>query len=78
MPENMTAVSGEGTVAGAAGMSVGMIGLGDMGTGIATSLLRNGVDLAVCDLRAEAVERLVARGARVAQDVGHRLLDHAV
>jgi 3-hydroxyisobutyrate dehydrogenase-like beta-hydroxyacid dehydrogenase len=66
MPDSMTAVSGEGSGAGAAGMSVGMIGLGDMGTGIATSLLRNGVDLAVCDLRAEAVERLVARGARVA------------
>jgi 3-hydroxyisobutyrate dehydrogenase-like beta-hydroxyacid dehydrogenase len=58
----MTAISGEAT--DAAGLSVGMIGLGDMGTGIALSLVRNGLDLAVCDLRAEAVEKLVARGAR--------------
>jgi 3-hydroxyisobutyrate dehydrogenase-like beta-hydroxyacid dehydrogenase len=44
-------------------LKVGMIGLGDMGTGIATSLVRNGVDLVVCDLRPEAVARLVTLGA---------------
>jgi 3-hydroxyisobutyrate dehydrogenase-like beta-hydroxyacid dehydrogenase len=47
-------------------MTVGMIGLGDMGAAIAVSLLRNGVDLMACDLRAEAVEKLVAQGAKPA------------
>ncbi len=41
---------------------VGIIGLGDMGTGIAKAVLRH-FPLTVCDLRVEAVERLVALGA---------------
>ncbi len=63
MTDDVAAISGKGP-AGAGGLSVAMIGLGDMGTGIAVSLLRNGLDLGVCDLRAEAVANLVANGAR--------------
>lgn len=45
-------------------MRVGFIGLGSVGGKLAGSLLRNGVDLAVHDLDAEAVADFVARGAR--------------
>ncbi len=50
-------------------MTVGMIGLGDMGAAIAASLLRNGFDVLACDLRAEAVEALVSQGARAASSL---------
>ena len=69
MPENVTAISGEKPVATATGLTLGMIGLGDMGAAIAVSLLRNGVDMVACDLRAEAVEKLVAQGARAASSL---------
>ncbi|HEV3280282.1 MAG TPA: NAD(P)-dependent oxidoreductase [Acidimicrobiales bacterium] len=37
--------------------AVGVIGLGDVGNGVARSLLREGFPLVVCDVRAEATER---------------------
>lgn len=45
-------------------MKVGFIGLGSVGGKLAGSVLRNGFDLTVHDLDAEAVARFVARGAR--------------
>lgn len=45
-------------------MQVGFIGLGSVGAKLAGSLVRNGVDLSVHDLDAEAVAGFVARGAR--------------
>ena len=43
-------------------MSVGLVGLGAMGRGMAASLRRKGIDLHVCDVRAEAVRDFVAEG----------------
>lgn len=43
-------------------MSVGLIGLGAMGRGMAASLARKGFAPRVCDLRAEAVREFVAQG----------------
>lgn len=45
-------------------MKVGFIGLGSVGGKLAGSVLRNGFDLAVHDLDAQAVAGFVARGAR--------------
>jgi 2-hydroxy-3-oxopropionate reductase len=45
---------------------VGLVGLGSMGLGMASNLLRHGVDLVVYDVRANAVEELRSSGARVA------------
>ena len=45
-------------------MKVGFIGLGSVGGKLAGSLLRNGVELSVHDLDAEAVADFVARGAQ--------------
>ena len=47
---------------------VGLVGLGDMGTGIATAIVRT-FPLVVYDLRPEAVDRMVALGARAAQSL---------
>ena len=47
-------------------ITLGMIGIGDMGAAIATSIVRNGFDLVVADRRAEAVQKMVAQGARAA------------
>jgi 3-hydroxyisobutyrate dehydrogenase-like beta-hydroxyacid dehydrogenase len=69
MPENVTAISSEKPIATATDLTVGMVGLGDMGAAIAVSLLRNGVDLVAYDLRAEAVEKLVSQGARAASSL---------
>ena len=44
-------------------MRVGFIGLGNVGGKLAGSLLRNGVDLYVCDLEARLVAEFDARGA---------------
>lgn len=44
--------------------TVGYIGLGDMGGGIARRLVTTGHDVVVFDLKAEAVAALVERGAR--------------
>jgi 3-hydroxyisobutyrate dehydrogenase-like beta-hydroxyacid dehydrogenase len=53
----------------AGGITIGMIGIGDMGGAIATSLLRNGCDLVVSDLRAAEVAKLVSQGARAARSL---------
>src|SRR5687768_6380267 len=42
--------------------SVGLIGLGAMGRGMAASLRRKGIALHVCDVRSEAVREFVAAG----------------
>lgn len=42
---------------------VGVVGLGAMGMGMAQSLLRAGFEVHACDMRAEAVQKLVACGA---------------
>ncbi|HEY6100820.1 MAG TPA: L-threonate dehydrogenase [Anaeromyxobacter sp.] len=45
---------------------VGVIGLGSMGLGIARSLLRAGLEVHGCDVRAESVEAVVRDGGRAA------------
>ena len=45
-------------------MKVGFVGLGAVGGKLAGTLLRNGIDLTVHDLAAEAVANFVVRGAR--------------
>lgn len=47
--------------------AVGVIGLGAMGMGIAQSLLRAGFEVHACDVRPEAVQTLVDKGAHAAQ-----------
>jgi 3-hydroxyisobutyrate dehydrogenase-like beta-hydroxyacid dehydrogenase len=47
--------------------TVGVIGLGDIGSGVAAGLVRAGVDLVVCDVRPEATDPF-AESARVASD----------
>ena len=42
---------------------VGVIGLGAMGMGVAQSLLREGFEVHACDLRDEAVRKIVGAGA---------------
>ena len=44
--------------------NVGFIGLGIMGKPMAHNLLKAGVDLTVCDLNQDAVNELVAAGAK--------------
>ena len=44
-------------------MKVGFIGLGNAGSKLAGSLLRNGYDLTVRDLNKEFVNKFVERGA---------------
>jgi 3-hydroxyisobutyrate dehydrogenase-like beta-hydroxyacid dehydrogenase len=46
---------------------VGFIGLGRMGAPMAATGMRGGFELVVFDVRGEAVEPLVDRGARVAE-----------
>ncbi|MBC8157986.1 MAG: NAD-binding protein [Alphaproteobacteria bacterium] len=46
--------------------SIGFIGLGAMGAGMAESLLRGGFELKGCDIRAEAVEAMCAQGGTAA------------
>jgi 3-hydroxyisobutyrate dehydrogenase-like beta-hydroxyacid dehydrogenase len=50
-------------------MEIGFIGLGNMGAGVALNLLRAGHDVRVWNRSPAPVERLVAKGAREAQDV---------
>ncbi len=45
---------------------VGVVGLGAMGAGIAQSLVRAGLEVHVCDVRADAVQKLVDVGAHAA------------
>src|ERR1700745_2314842 len=47
-------------------LRIGFIGLGNVGSQLAGSLLRHGVDLTVRDIDPERVAPLVARGARSA------------
>lgn len=47
-------------------MNVGFIGLGNVGSKLAASLLRNGFELTVLDVRPEAAAALAALGARIA------------
>ena len=47
---------------------VGMVGIGDMGAALATSLLRS-YSLVVFDLRAEAIQQMVKLGARAADSL---------
>lgn len=58
--------------------SVGYIGLGDMGGGIAARLVAAGVDLIVFDLKSDAIARLVAKGARAAISLGEVVRDAEV
>ncbi|MGV8936681.1 MAG: NAD(P)-dependent oxidoreductase [Allorhizobium sp.] len=51
---------------GLVAMKVGFIGLGNVGSKLSGSLLRNGIDLTVYDLSADLVAGFVARGARAA------------
>src|SRR3984893_16769320 len=48
--------------------TVGIVGLGDMGAAIASSIVRT-FPLIAFDLRKEAVDKLVARGAKRAESV---------
>ena len=44
--------------------AIGVIGLGQMGAGIAANLVKAGFDVTVYDLQQERVERLVELGGR--------------
>jgi len=46
---------------------VGVVGLGNMGSGIASRLLDTGHNIVVFDVRTEALQPLAARGARLAR-----------
>jgi 3-hydroxyisobutyrate dehydrogenase len=48
-------------------MPVGVIGLGAMGMGVAMSLLREGFEVHVCDVRPEVVQKLVDAGGHRAE-----------
>jgi 3-hydroxyisobutyrate dehydrogenase len=50
-------------------MRVGFVGLGDMGAPMCKHIIAGGFELAVFDLRDEAVQSLVERGARRAADL---------
>jgi formyl-CoA transferase len=51
-------------------LTVGFVGLGDMGGAMAERILEGGFPLTVCDLRAEAVSALTALGAVAADSPG--------
>ena len=58
-------------------MKIGFIGLGNVGSKLAGSLLRNGFDLYVFDLNSHLVEEFVSKGAGIGEDPTHlmRLCD---
>ena len=56
-------------------MTVGFIGLGNVGSKLSGSLLRNGADVSVHDLDAETVAAFVARGARAAAGPAEMMRD---
>ncbi len=56
-------------------MKVGFIGLGNVGSKLSGSLLRNGVDLWVHDLDAKRVQSLVEKGAHGAQHPAQMMRD---
>jgi 3-hydroxyisobutyrate dehydrogenase len=57
---------GGGEVATPANTTVGVVGIGDMGGGIARSILRAGFPVVVFDLRRDAVDSLISAGAKAA------------
>ncbi|MEP3276049.1 MAG: NAD(P)-dependent oxidoreductase [Stappiaceae bacterium] len=50
------------------GKRVGVIGLGDMGSGLAKNLLKNGFEVTGFDLSAERMDAFVAMGGEASQD----------
>ena len=58
-------------------MKIGFIGLGNVGSKLAGSLLRNGFDLYVFDLNSQLVEKFASKGAGIGEDPTHlmRLCD---
>lgn len=56
-------------------MKVGFIGLGNVGSKLAGSLLRNGVDVTIRDLDEAKVAEFVARGAKVGESPAQMLRD---
>ncbi len=56
-------------------MKVGFIGLGNLGSKLAGSLLRNGTDLTVLDRQGDLVAGFVARGAAGAEDAAAVMRD---
>ena len=58
-------------------MKIGFIGLGNVGSKLAGSLLRNGFDLSVFDLNTQLVEKYASKGAGIGEDPPHlmRLCD---
>ena len=59
--------------------TVGVIGLGDIGSGVAAGLVRAGVGLVVCDIRPEATEAFADRATVAADPAGlGRLADVVV
>ena len=59
-------------------MKVGFVGLGNVGSKLAGSLLRNGHDLAVYDLDPDLMADFAARGARVAGSAAGLMRDNEV
>ena len=49
-------------------MKIGFIGLGNVGSKLAGSLLRNGFDLTVFDLNSQLVEKFASKGAGIGKD----------
>ena len=58
-------------------MKIGFIGLGNVGSKLAGSLIRNGFDLSVFDLNSQLVEKFASKGAGIGEDPTHlmRLCD---
>lgn len=58
-------------------MKIGFIGLGNVGSKLAGSLLRNGFDLTVFDLNSQLVEKFASKGAGIGEDPAYlmRLCD---
>jgi 3-hydroxyisobutyrate dehydrogenase-like beta-hydroxyacid dehydrogenase len=50
-------------------MKVGFIGLGNMGTPLATNLIEAGFDVMVYDLREERMRELKAKGAKAGKSI---------
>jgi len=52
-------------------MKIGFIGLGNVGSKLAGSLLRNGFDLSVFDLNSQLVKKFASKGAGIGEDPAH-------
>jgi 3-hydroxyisobutyrate dehydrogenase len=64
--------------AGPSGTRVAVIGLGSMGFGMASSLLRAGFEVIGCDVGADAVQRFVGAGGRGATTPAEAAADAAI